>query len=86
MRVLEQEDVRDIDVDLTEGRCQESGTKVPNSLAQELGTVVERLSIEEEDEDEKVRYDEQRDASDDEKHMPADSGKLRDGPMAHGSW
>ena len=40
------------------------------------------LSLEE-DENEKERDDERRDASDDGENIPVDGGKLRDGSMAH---
>ena len=83
MREFDQENVGDIEVDLAEKRWQESDTRMLSSLAQEWETVKECPTLEEEDEDEKVRDDERRDASDDDENIPVDGRKLCDGSIAH---
>ena len=85
VRQLEQEDVCDMEVDLTEGRWQESDTEVLNAFAQELETAAECLPAEEgEDEDVNMRDDEHRDESDVEEQAPMEEGGEHDGAAPEG--
>ena len=79
VRELEQEDVCDMEVALTEVRWQESDIEMLNVVAQDLETVVECLPVEkDEDEDVNMRGDEHRDGSDVEEQVPMEEGGEHD--------
>ena len=79
VRELEQEDVRDMEVDLAEVRWQESNIEMLNVFAQDLETAVECLPAEEdEDEDVNMRDDEHHDGSDVEEQVSMEEGGEHD--------